>query len=90
MAKKSKSGFFGFSVTEVIFQDDDGQRKKFIRLNLGDREVRIYVDDITYANFQSEFVRGNPSQKQKTRHATMMKAMLAAYLAGLHEGQGTK
>ena len=88
MAKKASSGDFGFRVTEIVF-GGEGQPSKYIRLELGERTVRIHVDDTTYANFKSEFVRSNPTEKQKVRHATMMQILRDAYLTGLKEGKAS-
>jgi hypothetical protein len=61
--------------------------KKRVDLRINDRLVSIPVDADLYAYFKSRFVRQNPSQKQKSEYATLMRLMSAAYLKGCEDGK---
>jgi hypothetical protein len=61
--------------------------KKLVDLKINDRLVRIPVDADLYAYFKTIFVRQNPSTKQKSEYATLMRLMVAAYLKGFEDGK---
>lgn len=55
---------FTLSFTEVTVHTG---RKKNIRLTVDGKEVLIPVDEAVYAYFREQFIRDNPSPKQR-RH----------------------
>jgi hypothetical protein len=64
----------------------NARTKRRVDLKLDDRLVSIPVDDDLFAYFKSNFVRQNPSQKQKNEYATLMRLMVAAYKTGREDG----
>ena len=64
-----------------------GGKKKNIRINVDGRNVHIPVDDTVYAYFNGQFIRTNPTQKQKQRFATITNVMRSAYLKGIADGK---
>jgi hypothetical protein len=72
------------SITTVTL---NAPTKKRVTLKLNDRLISIPVDADLFAYFKINFVRQNPSQRQKNEYATVMRLMAAAYLKGCEDGK---
>jgi len=61
-------------------------KTKYIKVNIGDKNMQIPVDESTYVQFQEQFSRPNPSPAQKKKYSTVLKIAEHAFLEGYKLG----
>ena len=73
------------SVAEFSFSTGP---KKSIKINIDGKDVGVPIDQSVYAYFSEQFLRENPTPRQRQRFATIMNVARAAYQKGYVDGKG--
>jgi hypothetical protein len=63
--------------------------KRYVKITIGGRSVRVLVRGQLYAEFLAEFVSPRPGHRQKRRFALLMELLETAYQQGQHDGRQT-
>jgi len=72
------------SITEVTIL---AGKKRTFKLVVDGKNVSIPVEAETFANYQNQLWRENPTPKQKKVFATVMRLMRDAYIKGYQDGE---